>query len=104
MSAKTRTLADHSLFPTIVFEVYGVNAILDLVGEGFGYAFLTQTAVTNLASNREFHLSSIVGESLEAKLSLAMNSHHQITATPCALIDVVRRAVIDRLGQSANRP
>lgn len=97
-------LANHGLRPTIAFEVDGVNAILDLVGEGFGYAILTQTAVTNLASNREFHLRSIVGESLKAKLSLAMNSHRQITATQRALIELVRRVVIDRLDLPATRP
>lgn len=92
-------LANHGLRPTIAFEVDGVNAILDLVGEGFGYAILSQHAVANLAGNHEFRLRSIRGDGLKAKLSLAVNSHRQITATQRALIDLVQRVVGDQLGR-----
>lgn len=94
-------LANRGLRPSIAFEVDGVNAILDLVGEGFGYAILSQTAVANLAGNRQFRLRSVLGDGLKAKLSLGVNSHRQITATQRALIDLIRRVVVDRLGQPA---
>lgn len=92
-------LANRGLRPTIAFEVDGVNAILDLVGEGFGYAILSQHAVTNLAGQHEFRLRSILDDGLKAKLSLAVNSHRQITATQRALIDLVQRVVREKLGR-----
>lgn len=92
-------MANRGLRPTIAFEVDGVNAILDLVGEGFGYAILSQHAVANLAGNHEFHLRSILGDGLKAKLSLGVNSHRQITATQRALIDLIGRVVVERLAQ-----
>lgn len=92
-------MANRGLRPTIAFEVDGVNAILDLVGEGFGYAILSQTAVANLSGNRQFRLRSVQGDGLKAKLSLGVNSHRQITATQRALIDLIGRVVVERLAQ-----
>lgn len=92
-------LANLGLRPSIAFEVDGINAILDLVGEGFGYAILSQTAVANLAGERKFRLRSVQGDGLKAKLSLGMNSHRQITATQRALIELIRRVVATRLAQ-----
>lgn len=92
-------MANRGLRPAIAFEVDGVNAILDLVGEGFGYAILSQHAVANLAGTHEFRLRSILDDGLKAKLSLAVNSHRQITATQRALIELIRRVVATRLAQ-----
>lgn len=92
-------LANLGLRPSIAFEVDGINAILDLVGEGFGYAILSQTAVANLAGERKFRLRSVQGDGLKAKLSLGMNSHRQITATQRALIELIQRVVATRLAQ-----
>lgn len=92
-------LANLGLRPSIAFEVDGVSAILDLVAEGFGYAILSQTAVANLAGERQFQLRSVQGDGLKAKLSLGVNSHRQITATQRALIDLIGRVVHRRLGQ-----
>jgi LysR family nitrogen assimilation transcriptional regulator len=92
-------LANLGLRPSIAFEVDGIGAILDLVAEGFGYAILSQTAVANLAGERKFRLRSVQGDGLKAKLSLAVNSHRQITATQRALIDLIRRVVATRLGK-----
>ncbi|TWH75886.1 LysR family transcriptional regulator [Azomonas agilis] len=93
-------LANYGLRPTVAFEVDGINAILDLVGEDFGYAILTKTAVINFAGNRQFHLRSVSDSHLKAKLSLAVNSHRQITATQRALIDLIRRVVVRHLSCS----
>lgn len=90
-------LANLGLRPTIAFEVDGVSAILDLVAENFGYAILSQSAVVNLAGDRQYSLRSVLGEGLKARLSLAVNSHRQITATQRALIDLVRGMAAERL-------
>ncbi|MGL4410384.1 MAG: LysR family transcriptional regulator [Zoogloea sp.] len=90
-------LANQGLRPSIAFEVDGVSAILDLVAEGFGYAILSRHAVTNLAGKGEFQLHPLQGDGLRAKLSLAVNSHRQVTATQKALIDLVRQVVSDKL-------
>lgn len=90
-------LAHYGLRPTVAFEVDGINAILDLVGEQFGYAILPKATVVNFAGNRYFHLTPVVGSPLKAKISLAVNSHRQITATQRALIDLIRKVVIGHL-------
>jgi LysR family nitrogen assimilation transcriptional regulator len=92
-------LANLGLKSNIAFEVDGVNAILDLVAEGFGYAILSQTAVANLSGNHKFRLRSVLGDGLKAKLSLGVNSHRQVTATQKALIELIQRVVVDRLGR-----
>lgn len=90
-------LANYGLRPKVIFEVDGVNAILDLVDEDFGYAVLTRTAVLNFSGGRQFNLRSVSDSHLRAKLALAVNSHRQITATQKALIDLVRKVVISHL-------
>jgi len=52
-------LANLGLRPTIAFEVDGVGAILDLVGEGFGHAILSRNAVSNLGSGQALQIRSI---------------------------------------------
>jgi Transcriptional regulator len=89
-------LAGLGLRPTIAFEVDGVGAILDLVGEGFGHAILSRNAVTNLGSGQPLQVRPIGTPGLSVKLSLAVNSHRQITATQRALIELVRRVVADQ--------
>ncbi|HQW20882.1 MAG TPA: LysR substrate-binding domain-containing protein [Rhodocyclaceae bacterium] len=91
-------LANLGLRPSIALEVDGVSTILDLVTEGFGYAFLSRNAVANLAGSHAFQLSRIVDPVLYGKLSLALNSHRQVTATQRALIDIVQKVVANQLG------
>jgi LysR family nitrogen assimilation transcriptional regulator len=90
-------LANLGLRPTIAFEVDGVGAILDLVGEGFGHAILSRNAVTNLGSGQTLQIRPITAPGLHAKLSLAVNAHRQITATQQALIELVRTVVAGKL-------
>jgi LysR family nitrogen assimilation transcriptional regulator len=93
-------LANLGLRPCIAFEVDGVNAILELVAEGFGYAILSQTAVDNLASERQYRLRSVQGDGLKARLSLAVNAHRQVTATQRALIELIGRVVAQHLARA----
>lgn len=90
-------LAGKGLRPTIAFEVDGVGAILDLVAEGFGHAVLPRSAVGHLAQSSGLTLRSMDAKGLSTKLSLAINSHRQVTATQQALIDLVRCVVHDHL-------
>lgn len=93
-------LANLGLRPSIALEVDGVSTILDLVTEGFGYAILSRNAVSNLAGSQVFKLSRIVDPMLHSKLSLALNSHRQVTATQRALIDIVQKVVAEVLGKA----
>lgn len=93
-------LANLGLHPNIALEIDGVSTILDLVNEGFGYAVLSQNAVCRLAPSNEFTLTSIKSPPLHSKLSLAVNSRRQITATQQALIELTKSAVSRLLGNS----
>jgi len=101
-------LANLGLRPSIALEVDGVSTILDLVTEGFGYAILSHNAVSNLAGTHIFRLIRITNPLLIGKLSLALNSHRQITATQRALIEIIRQVALERLEKSfdanANAP
>ncbi len=92
-------LANLGLRPSIALEIDGVSTILDLVAEGFGHAVLSRNAVANLAGNQGFQLSAIVEPVLYGKLSLALNSHRQVTATQRALIEIVQKVASDRLAK-----
>jgi len=94
-------LANFGLRPSIALEIDGVTTILDLVAEGFGHAVLSRNAVANLAGKQVFRLSPIVDPVLYGKLSLALNSHRQVTATQRALIEIVQKVVADRLARPA---
>ena len=96
-------LANLGLRPSIELEIDGVSTILDLVSENFGYAILSQNAVCNLASKHAFKLSHIVDPVLHGKLSLAVNSHRQVTATQRALIEIVQIVVAEVLGKTGNK-
>lgn len=91
-------LANLGMRPNIALEIDGVSCILDLVSEGFGCAILSRNAVANLSGSHVFQLSRIVEPILFGKLSLALNSHRQITATQRVLIEIVRKIVAERLG------
>lgn len=86
-------LANYGLKPTIAFEVDSLSAILRLVNEGFGYAILSKQAVANFSGNMKFNLIPISGTGLKATLSLAINSHRQVTATQEELIKLLTRTV-----------
>ena len=62
---------------------------------------LSRNAVANLAGNQGFQLSAIVDPVLYGKLSLALNSHRQVTATQRALIEIVQKVAADRLAKPA---
>ena len=96
-------LANFGKHPSIALEIDGVSTILDLVSENFGYAILSRNAVINLAGDHAFQLSRIVNPLLYSKLSLALNSHRQITATQSALIDIVREVVSNQLGENSQK-
>lgn len=96
-------LANLGQRPSIALEIDGVSTILDLVAEGFGYAVLSRNAVANLAGKQVFQLSAIVDPMLYGKLSLALNSHRQVTATQRALIEIVQKVAADRLAKPAGK-
>lgn len=92
-------LSNLGIHPNIALEIDGVGTILDLVNEGFGNAVLSQNAVCKLAPSHEFTLTSIKPP-LHSKLSLAVNSRRQITATQQALIELTKLVVSRLLGDS----
>lgn len=93
-------LAHLGLRAAIAVEIDGVNCILDLVKDRFGYAVLTKNAVDSLAETGTFRLARITPKIL-AKVSLAINSHRQMTATQKAVADIVRNVASTLLKDDA---
>ena len=60
----------------------------------------SRNAVTNLAGKHFYQLSRIDDPGLYGKLSLALNSHRQVTATQRMLIEIIQKVVADNLDQS----
>ena len=99
-----RMLIDHELAhlglrPNIALEIDGISTILDLVNEGFGYAILSRNAIAHLAGSARFKLAHIVNPPLLGLLSLAVNAHRQITATQRAVMGIVEKKALERLGK-----
>lgn len=93
-------LGKFGLRPKISIEIDGIGAILDLVAGGFGYAVLSQNAVTTLAGKQALRLQPLKKPRLHVRLVLAMNSHRQATATQRALIEILRAVVSQELNQA----
>lgn len=90
-------LSNVGMRPTITVEIDGVNTILDLVRDGFGYAILTRNAVDSLSGANTFRLCRLLQPQIVAKVSLGLNAHRQLTATQSALMTIVREVAADKL-------
>jgi LysR family nitrogen assimilation transcriptional regulator len=85
------------LKPDIVLEIDGLNAILELVKEGLGYAILPAYTLSNFSRPQDFSTHRIEKPRLLSQLMLVRSAHRAMTATHEATDQVVRKLLRDEL-------
>ncbi len=85
--------------PRIVLEIDGLNAILELVREGLGYAVLPAYTLSNFPDTEAFTTHRIQDPQLMSQLMLVWSAKRPMTSTHKATLelarDLVARAVND---------
>lgn len=88
--------------PDIVLEIDGLNAILELVKEGMGYAVLPAYTLSNFAKPEHFSTHRIEKPKLMSQLMLVWSARRPMTATHKAAMqltqDIVQKALISTHG------
>ncbi len=88
-----------SLTPQIVLEVDGLNAILDLVREGLGFAVLPPYTLNNLPAPHPFSTHALQQPKLMSELMLVTSARRPSTAThkevQAMVAQVVRETLAD---------
>jgi LysR family nitrogen assimilation transcriptional regulator len=86
--------------PNIALEIDGLNAILELVKEGLGYAVLPAYTLRNFASPKDFSTHRIEGPKLVSQLMLVWSARRPLTATHKVAMqltqDVVKKAQLSQ--------
>ena len=86
------------LKPDIVLEIDGLNAILELVKEGLGYAILPAYTLSNFSRPQDFSTHRIEKPRLLSQLMLVRSAHRAMTATHRStekvIVDVLTHALI----------
>ena len=70
-----------NLKPQIVLEIDGLNAILELVKEGLGYALLPAYTLKNVDNTKDFTTYRVEKPKLMSQLMLVRSAHRPMTAT-----------------------
>ena len=83
--------------PQIALEVDGLNAILNLVEEGFGHGVLPAYTVSNFDIVKPFLVRRIHTPRLMSKLELVWSSRRPTTETQKKALEVVRKAVLSAI-------
>ena len=84
--------------PQIVLEIDGLNAILELVKEGLGYAILPAYTLRNFAKPRDFSTHRIERPQLLSQLMLVWSARRPLTSTHKAAQRVTHEVVVQALG------
>ena len=85
--------------PNIVLEVDGLNAILDLVKEGLGYAVLPKYTLSNFAKPHPLVTHEIQKPTLMSSLTLVWSARRPTTETHKVALDMVKRVVQKAIAQ-----
>lgn len=79
--------------PQIVLEIDGLNAILELVREGMGFAVLPAYTLRNFANMQEFNVHRIEKPQLLSQLMLVHSAKRPMTATHLAAQKLIEAEV-----------
>ncbi len=79
--------------PNIVLEIDGLNAILELVKEGMGYAVLPAYTLNNFAKPEHFSTHRIEKPKLMSQLMLVWSARRPMTATHKAAMQLTQEVV-----------
>ena len=83
--------------PQIALEIDGLNAILELVKEGLGYAVLPAYTLKNFANPHNFTTHRIERPKLSSQLMLVWSSKRPMTSTHTAAQQLIQRVVSQSL-------
>ena len=83
--------------PNIVLEIDGLNAILELVKEGLGYAVLPAYTLNNFATREDFITHRVEKPKLMSQLMLVWSARRPMTATHKAAMQLVQDVVTHAL-------
>jgi LysR family nitrogen assimilation transcriptional regulator len=83
--------------PQIALEIDGLNAILELVKEGLGYAVLPAYTLKNFANPQSFTTHRIERPKLNSQLMLVWSSKRPMTPTHTAAQQLIQRVVSQSL-------
>ncbi len=83
--------------PNIVLEIDGLNAILELVKEGMGYAVLPAYTLSNFAKPENFSTHRIEKPKLMSQLMLVWSARRPMTATHKASMDLTQHVITQAL-------
>ncbi len=86
--------------PHIVLEIDGLNAILELVKEGLGYAVLPAYTLSNFAKPKDFSTHTIERPQLLSQLMLVWSARRPMTSTHKAAQRVTQEVVVQALGHT----
>ncbi|MBP8018989.1 MAG: LysR family transcriptional regulator, partial [Hylemonella sp.] len=83
----------------IVLEIDGLNAILDLVKEGLGYAVLPKYTLSNFVKPHPMVTHKIEKPTLMSALTLVWSAKRPTTETHKVALDMVKRVVKRAIGE-----
>ena len=83
------TMSSIGCRPNVVLEIDGVEAILDLVADGAGYAILPGYAINASGRPNAVRAIRIVKPLLKSRLEIAVSSQRATTLTQRAMIDLI---------------
>jgi LysR family nitrogen assimilation transcriptional regulator len=83
--------------PNIVLEIDGLNAILELVKEGLGYAVLPAYTLRNFAKPKDFTTHRVEKPKLMSQLMLVWSARRPMTATHKAAMQLTNEVVSQAL-------
>lgn len=83
--------------PQIALEIDGLNAILELVKEGLGYAVLPAYTLKNFANPQNFTTHRIERPQLNSQLMLVWSSKRPLTSTHTAAQQLIHQVVSQSL-------
>jgi LysR family nitrogen assimilation transcriptional regulator len=83
--------------PQIAIEIDGLNAILELVKEGLGYAVLPAYTLKNFANPQNFTTHRIERPKLNSQLMLVWSSKRPMTSTHTAAQQLIQQVVSQSL-------
>jgi LysR family nitrogen assimilation transcriptional regulator len=90
--------------PRIVLEIDGLNAILELVREGLGYAVLPAYTLSNFPDTQAFTTHRIQQPQIMSQLMLVWSARRPMTSTHKASLELARELVARTVNTQAAEP
>lgn len=90
--------------PQIVLEIDGLNAILELVREGLGYAVLPAYTLSNFPDTQAFTTHHIQDPQIMSQLMLVWSARRPMTSTHKASLELARELVARTVNAQAMDP